>query len=194
MNTSISKLVTHLQRFVQITEKEKDVLTSLVQIKSVTDKEYLLTEGKVCNSKYFIIQGCVRKYINHPSGEKQIIQFAIENWWITDYTSLEKGVPTGCNIQAVEDSIVAVLDKDSMEQLFKSVPAVERYFRLVLQRAYEASLTRLYYIFSYSGEERYFHFTRSFPEFVQRVPQYMLASYLGLTPQFISKIRGRKSP
>jgi CRP-like cAMP-binding protein len=154
----------------------------------------ILAQGQICTANYFIVKGCFRMYLNTLDGTEQIIQFGIDNWWITDYTSLDSGKPSLFNIQALEKSSVVVVDKRVQEELFEKIPKLERYFRIILQRAYAASLTRIHYIFNLSGEERYHHFHRLFPEFVQRVPQYMLASYLGFTPEFLSKIRAKKDP
>ena len=116
----------------------------------------------------------------------------MENWWITDYTSLESRQPSGYFIQAVEDSEIAVLTKANREILFQQIPQLERYFRLLLQRMHAANLMRIQYLFDLSVEERYRQFNARFPEFVQRIPQYMLAVYLGFTPEVLSKIRAKK--
>ena len=131
-------------------------------------------------------------YINTDEGTEQIVQFAIDNWWITDYNSFDFQKPSLFNIQAVENCEIAFIKKETQEELFKKLPQLERYFRIILQRSFAASIMRIQYIFNQSGEERYRHFNSSFPDFVQRVPQYMLASYLGFTPEFLSKIRGKK--
>lgn len=132
-------------------------------------------------------------YVNTDQGTEQIIQFAIDNWWITDYMSLDHQQPSVFSLQAVEDSNIAIIHQSVQEELFNRVPQLERYFRIILQRAFAAYVMRIHYIFNESGEERYRHFNASFPEFVQRIPQYMLASYLGFTPEFLSKIRGKRS-
>jgi CRP-like cAMP-binding protein len=193
MKGQLQPLISHIKRFVDISQAEIEIIQNHFDYRSIRNKDHLLVEGSHCLDKYFIKKGCLRKYINNEDGDKQIIQFSIENWWMTDYTSLESGKPTTCNIQAVEDCELIVITKDKLEQLYKEVPLMETYYRKILQRAFEASLTRIHIIFSYSGEERYQSFTRAFPDFVQRIPQYMLASYLGYTPEFLSKLRAKKS-
>ena len=131
-------------------------------------------------------------YFIKDTGQEQIVQFGLDNWWITDYTSLESHQPSGYFIQAVENSEVVVLTKANREIAFEQIPKLERYFRLLLQRMHAASLMRIQYLFDLSAEERYQQFNARFPEFVQRVPQYMLASYLGFTPEVLSKIRRTK--
>ena len=134
----------------------------------------------------------MRLYFINRNGQEQITLFGIENWWITDYSSLETGKPSSYYIQAIEDSEVISLDKKTLEELLVKVPKMERYFRLILQKAYAATMRRFEYVRDQTDEERYRHFVALFPGFVQRIPQYMLASYLGFTPQFLSKIRGKK--
>ncbi len=185
-------LLTHLRNYISLHEAEEKILLSYLNFQSIKKKEHLLTEGNICNANHFILKGCLRMYNNTDEGTEQIVQFAIDNWWITDYNSLDLQKPSIFNIQAIENSEIAFLKKDIQEELFKKLPQLERYFRIILQRAFAASIMRIQYIFNQSGEERYRHFNSAFPDFIQRVPQYMLASYLGFTPEFLSKIRGKK--
>jgi CRP-like cAMP-binding protein len=185
-------LYAHIRKFVPLSESEEKVMADHISFKKLKRKEFLLKEGQVCQANYFIIKGVLRMFIHTKDGLEHIVQFGIDNWWITDFTSFDGQKPSQFNIQSVEDSEIVVMEKEKLEELLKQVPALERYFRLVLQRAFAASVMRLHYIFDQSGEERYRHFNNAFPDFVQRVPQYMLASYLGFTPEFLSKIRGKK--
>lgn len=184
--------VAHVSRFVSLTPEEESLLVKSARLMKLRKKEMVLQQGEICEANYFVVTGVMRMYINTDAGTEQIVQFAIENWWITDYTSLESQKPSEFNIQAVERTEIYRLNKTALDELFAKIPLFERYFRKVLQRAFSASLMRLNYIFNESGEERYRHFQESFPDFVQRVPQYMLASYLGFTPEFLSKVRGKK--
>lgn len=190
-NFASSTLLNHISRYVQLSEAEENLLLSIVKHQSLKKKEYLLTEGQICKANYFVAKGCLRNYLINEKGVEQITQFAIENWWITDYGSLSTQTASGFFIQAIEDAEVIAIEKHLEEELFDKIPKLERYFRLVLKRAYAASQMRIKFIFTQSGEERYHHFATSFPGFIQRVPQYMLASYLGFTPEFLSKIRAK---
>lgn len=185
-------LVTHIQKFISLTRDEIDMVTASVQEISIQRKKFLLQPDDVCRDNYFVSKGCMRLYFINRNGQEQITQFGIENWWITDYDSLETGKPSHYYIQAVEDTEVVSLGKAAMEDLFQRVPGMERYFRLILQKAHTASMRRFEYLRDQSDEERYRQFVSAFPGFVQRVPQYMLASYLGFTPQFLSKIRAKE--
>lgn len=188
----LDALTNHINRFTDLTTSEKDLLGKYIQFREIKNKEHILKAGKICTANHFVVSGCFRMYSHTDKGTEQIIQFGIDNWWITDYTSLESQQPSPFNIQALEPGVVGILDRKIQDDLFEGIPKLERYFRVVLQRAYAATLMRVHFIFSESGEERYHHFNSSFPEFVQRIPQYMLASYLGFTPEFLSKIRARK--
>ncbi|MDV6169062.1 Crp/Fnr family transcriptional regulator [Flavobacterium sp. DG1-102-2] len=185
-------IVTHIRKHAGLTDAEADILTSLLTVRDVKKKEHLLEAGKVCTEYYFVAEGCFRMYLVTAKGAEQVIQFGIEDWWINDYASYKTGLPSGYCIQAVEKAKVIVLDKKNEEEMFTRLPQMERYFRRVAEKAYSAQLNRIHYIFNLSGEEQYHLMNSRHPQFVQRVPQYMLASFLGITPEFLSKLRAKK--
>ncbi|MBS1577841.1 MAG: Crp/Fnr family transcriptional regulator [Bacteroidetes bacterium] len=185
-------LLEHIRKFVPFSKEEEETLLTYLNVKSLKKKEFLLKEGQICIANHFVVKGCLRMFYITEEGTEQMIQFAIDNWWMTDYMSFDAQKPSQFNIQAVENTEIVYLDKQKMEELFSKLPKTERYFRIIIQKAYAASVMRLRYIFTQSGEERFLHFCESFPEFVQRVPQYMLASYLGFSAEFLSKIRAKK--
>lgn len=184
-------LLAHIARYVVLTEAEQQALLAVLSTRTLARKEHLLRQDEVCTASYFVLQGCLRMYFLTDKGTEQITHFALENWWLADYTSLSLHAPARFFIQAVEPSVVVVFDGQQQEAVLARVPALERYFRLMMQRAAAAAQMRQQYYFGQSGEERYQHFARLYPDFVQRVPQYMLASFLGFTPEFLSKIRAR---
>jgi len=187
-----TELLAHIKRFVSLTPEEEKIVKGYVHTQDVKYKELVLKSGQVCDAYYFVVKGVLRMYTLTDNGTEHIVQFAIDNWWMSDYTSFDTQKPSLFSIQALEPTTVIVIDKKVQEIIFQEVPKLERYFRLIFQRAYTATLMRVHFIFSSSGEARYHHFNNSFPEFVQRIPQYMLASYLGFTPEFLSKIRAKK--
>jgi CRP-like cAMP-binding protein len=189
----ILPLLQHIKKFVPVNEEDEKTLLSFIRPLSVKKKQILLEEGQVCRSNYFVASGCLRMYFINDKGAEQITQFAIENWWITDYLSFDMQSPAHFFVQALEDSELLVLDRSKQDELLHQLPALEKYFRIILQKASGAAQLRIKYLFDLSGEERYHHFNNLFPGFVQRIPQYMLASYLGFTPEFLSKIRGKQS-
>lgn len=186
------EIVTHMRRHISLTEAEVELLTQVLSIKDVKKKEHLLKAGEVCRDNYFVTKGCFRLYLITAKGAEQVIQFGIENWWITEYFSLKSGMSSNFYLQAIEPSTVIVLNRKDEEELFQKIPQMERYFRLVLEKAYSAQLNRIHYIFNMTGEEQYRLMVKKYPEFIQRVPQYMLASFLGITPEFLSALRAKK--
>ncbi len=187
------ELTAHIRKFTSLPEGAEAILADYLEVRTCRKKDFLLKAGQVCNGNYFIIKGCCRSFMITEKDTELINHFAIEYWWITDYFSLESQRPSEYSIQAIEDTECVVLYRNCQDALFEKLPELERYFRIISQKALAAALQRVTYIFMHSGEERYEHFRQSFPEFVQRVPQYMLASYLGFTPEFLSKIRAKRN-
>jgi CRP-like cAMP-binding protein len=188
----LENLIRHIRRFVELSEEESLMLFNYFKAHQLKKKEYLLREGQVCRSMYFVEKGCLRMFFHTNKTTEQITQFALDGWWMADYFSFMDQTPSGYTIQAVEKSEIYSLDFLVMEDLLKELPQMERYFRIVMQRAVAAAQLRVKYMFELSKEEFYNHFITSFPEFVQRVPQYMIASYLGLTPEYVSELRKKK--
>jgi len=186
-------IITHMRKHISLDNAEEELLLSVLEVRDVKKKEYLLRAGEVCRHNYFVIKGCFRLYLITAKGAEQVIQFGIENWWITEYASLKSGKPSEFFLQATESAQVVVLARDKEDELFAKIPQLEKYFRLVLEKAYSAQLNRIHYIFNLTGEEQYKMMASKYPDFIQRVPQYMLASFLGITPEFLSMLRGKKS-
>ncbi len=185
-------LIAHINKFTPLNADERQVVSSSFKNISVKKKAFLLSEADICRSSYFVEKGCLRMYYITEKGTEQITQFALENWWLTDHMSLMMQKPSPFFIQAVEHAEVAVLDYNKQDELLQQVPKMERYFRLMMQRGYAAMQMRVKYLHDFSKEEAYLQFSTLFPDFVQRVPQYMLASYLGLTPEYLSEVRKKK--
>lgn len=185
-------LFNHIKRFIDLRSEEEEVLAGLLKTASFKKKAYLHEAGEICRSNYFVVKGCLRLYFIDIKGAEQTTQFAIENWWISDLTSFLMQKPSEFYIQAAEATEVIVLEHRNYDAVFERLPKLERYFRMIFQKLHQASQIRIKYLYSQTAEERYVNFNKMFPEFVQRVPQYMLASYLGFTPEFLSKIRAKK--
>ncbi|HVW97154.1 MAG TPA: Crp/Fnr family transcriptional regulator [Mucilaginibacter sp.] len=187
------ELLDHIRRFVQLNQAEETLLCDRLEKRSLKKKEFLLEAGKHCYGNYFVVKGCLRLYFINQKLNEQILQFGIENWWITDQDSLMTGQPANCYIQAIEPSDLLFLTEKNRVKLCEEIPRLESYFRIMMQKAYVAAQRRIGFIFNQTEEERYRSFASQFPEFLQRVPQYMLASYLGFTPQFLSRLRAKKA-
>ncbi len=185
-------ILDHIQKFVPLETSEIDTLESCLSLSKIKKKDHVLEEGQICNMMYFISKGCMRQYIINSKGTEQTLQFGVENWWITDYLSYHNHTPSHFYIQAVETTEVIAVEKSVLESLLLQIPNLEKYFRIVAQKAFGAAQMRIKFLFTMSAEERYNHFKNQQPDFVQRVPQYMLASYLDFSAEFMSKIRAGK--
>jgi CRP-like cAMP-binding protein len=181
----------HLEKFIEIENEEFLDILAFFQIKKVKKKENLLVEGQICKSHYFVLNGCLRKFFINGKGIEQTTEFAIENWWITDNFAYERGLSTEFYVQAVENSEILIIDREAQEKLLIEFPKMERYFRFIYQRAYAASQMRIKYLYDFSKEESYYNLRDAHPEFVQRIPQYLIASFLGFSPEYLSEIRNK---
>lgn len=181
----------HIEKFLKIPDEEFNEILKFFTISQIAKKENLLEEGQICKHHYFVLKGLLRKFYINEKGVEQTTEFAIETWWMTDNFAYEHQVPTEFYIQAVEKSIVLYITQEKQEKLLEKFPVMERYFRFVYQRAYAAAQKRFKFLFSFSKEEFYLQAVKNHPEFIQRVPQYLIASYLGFTPEYLSEIRKR---
>ena len=185
----MQNFINHLKKHISLTEDDINILSSLVKVREYKKKEFLLKEGQVCKANYFVEVGLLRMFYINNKGIEQVTHFALENWWLSDYMSFIMQSPAKFYIQAIEKSQVVLIEHHKQEELFEQLPQLERYFRIMTQRAYAASQMRVKYHHDHSKEENYRLFVSLFPDFVQRIPQYMLASYLGFTPEYLSELR-----
>lgn len=181
----------HLEKFISVTDDEFSSILSFFQPMDSKKKQNLMTEGEICRSMYFVVKGCLRKFFINEKGVEQTTEFAIENWWITDTFAYERQCISNFSIQSVEKSVILKIDSKDQEELLKKHPVMERYFRMIYQRAYAASERRIRYLYEFSREELYVHFSTQYPWFIQRIPQYLVASFLGFTPEYLSEIRAK---
>jgi CRP/FNR family transcriptional regulator, anaerobic regulatory protein len=188
------QLLAHIKKYVQLTPQEEQLLCDNLELINLKKKTFLLEPGEHCKGNYFVLNGCMRQFLVNNKLNEQIIQFGIENWWIADQDSLMTGKPSKSFIQAIESSELLLLSEKNRVALFEAIPKLESYFRIMMQTAFVASQRRIGFIFNMTDEERYFHFVKLYPDFMQRIPQYMLASYLGFTPQFLSRLRAKPHP
>ncbi len=157
--------------------------------KKIRKNQYLLQEGDVAKYAAFVEKGALRAYSVDEKGAEHIIQFAFEGWTISDMYSFMTGNPATYNIDALEDSELVLISKSAQEEILKQIPEYEVYTRLQITGAYMAMQKRITSMLSMSLEERYINLTRLYPNLIQRVPQRMIASYMGLTPETLSRVR-----
>ena len=178
---------------IQLTEEEKLLSKSFFIPKKLRKKQYLLQEGDVCKYVAFVEKGILRQYKVDDKGNEHILQFAFEGWWIADHYSFLTGEPSLYNIDALEDCELLLLTKQAEEQLLEKLPKFERFFRLLLQNNLIATLQRLESSLSGTAEEKYNQLIQSCPTLAERIPQHMIASFLGITPETVSRIRKQMS-
>ncbi|MNK34146.1 DNA-binding transcriptional dual regulator Crp [compost metagenome] len=186
------KLIDHFKKYVEIAPNDEPVILSYFEPLLFAKKENLMHDNSQCKFHYFVENGCLRMFYICDKGIEQTIQFAIEDWWITDYLAFEKQAQTEFIIQAVEKTEVLAISYKNQEKLLKKYPQLEHYFRLIYQRAYAATQHRSKYLHTLSSEQLYHLFNDKFPEFTRRVPQHILASYLNMTPEYLSEIKAKK--
>jgi len=189
MTCNYPGFIAHIRRYVDLTQSDVEIVESYFKPLELKRREHLISEGQVCTSNFFVEKGCIRMYYVNEKLIEQTTQFALETWWLSDYFSFAKQLSSQYFIQAVEKSTVLAIDYQLQDKLFIEVPQMERYFRIIMQRALAASQLRTKLMYQYTKEEMYRHFNTSFPQFFQRVPQYMIASYLGFTPEYLSELR-----
>ena len=172
-------------------EAELQTVRSAFLFRRLSAGEYLQRAGDVTRHAAFVARGCLRSYVIDAKGKEHIVQFAPEGWWISDLYSFLTGKAAGYFIDALEDSDVLLIDSASYEKLCTTVPKFERYFRILLQNNYIATHRRVLASISLSAEEQYVQMLQDFPTIVRRVAQKHIASYLGITPEALSRIRNR---
>jgi CRP-like cAMP-binding protein len=185
-------LIAHISRYVQLTEQAAGDIVSYFEPMQVPRKQNLLEEGRICRNHFFVSKGCLRMFFVNEKGAEQTIQFAIENWWLSDYASFSTRKPSEFYIQSVERSELMALSHAAQDEMLVKFPQMERYFHMIHQRAHAAAQFRIRALYSQSKEAMYQQFCEKHPEFVQRVPQYLLASFLGFTPEYLSELRRRR--
>jgi len=190
---SINKLITHFRNSIALTDNEADLIKTHFKKKELKKKEILLFAGDHSSHMRFISEGCLRSYYMDEDAKEHIIQFGTECWWINDLYSYLTNTPAKQFIQAIENSVVLQIHKDKLNELYDSVPAIERFFRFKFEKAYVSLQERTINTMSKTAEERYIEFRSKYRHIEQQIPQYMVASYLGITPEFLSKLRKNPS-
>jgi len=185
----IEKLLAHIHSITPLTAEEKVIIAELAKEKFIARKQFLHREGELVNATAFVVEGCLRSYAIDRNGFEHILQFAPENWWIADMYSFVKGKPSELNIDALVDTKVLVLKRDCLVSIFDRVPKLERYFRILAENALAASNQRTIDYLSLPARERYTKFCESYPSLIHTIPQKSVASFIGITPEFLSKLR-----
>ena len=188
----LAALINHIEKFVEVRDTDLSTMDIFFETKVLKKKKDVLKEGTICQDLFFVNKGCLQVLYTKQNGTEQTIDFALENWWTTDFAAFSNRNRSNFSIRTVEPSEVLVLSADAKEALLKEFPILERYFHLIFQRAFAASQYRIKLLYEHSREDLYYHFRDNFPEFIQRAPQYLIASFLGFTPEYLSEIRRKE--
>ncbi len=182
-------ILKNISRFITLTPEEEQYFTSLLKIKKLRKKQYLLQEGEINRYDYFVNKGCLRTYTIDEKGLEHIVQFSIEDWWAGDMYSFLTQTPARYTIDALEDTELLCLEKNALEELYVKIPKFERFFRHLLQNAFVSLQERITANLSQTADERYCNFINKYPLMEKRLPLKQIASYLGITPESLSRIR-----
>lgn len=186
------KIKNYVARHIQLSEAEEEYFISLLRITKVKKKQFIVQPEFICKYRSYILTGAMRAYLVDNKGQEHTVAFAIEDWWISDYNSYINQEPATLFVEALEESILIQIDYNAEQLLMETVPKFERFFRIITQRSFAFLQKRLLSNLSKSAEERYEEFIQKYPSIANRVPQYTLASYLGFSTEFLSKIRNRR--
>ena len=185
----LSLFISQLTKHIELTTEEQVILLSYCTLEKIDKKAILIQESMCVKAVYYLLNGCLCNYFHDESGYKHILHFIQEGGWVTDFKSFYKDQPSQTILQALEDCCVVKLKKKDFNSLFEKVPKLERFFLKIISNALVASTEFVMWYRSKNAEERYLEFISKYPGIELRIPQYMIASYLGITPVFLSKIR-----
>jgi CRP/FNR family transcriptional regulator, anaerobic regulatory protein len=186
-------ILKNIAKHISLDEDEVEYFTSLLQYKEIHKKDLLLKEGQACRTISYVQSGALRAFFVDKEGKESTIMFAIHDWWITDMYCFVMEQPAMQNIIAIKDSCVLQLKKNDLEQLYLKVPKFERFFRIIMQNSYIREQVRVLQNLSLPAEERYNIFINKYPQLIPHISLKQIASYLGITPEFLSTIRKNKT-
>jgi CRP-like cAMP-binding protein len=186
-------ILANLSKHIQLTDQEIQFFTSILKHRKIRKRQYLLQAGDINPYENFVIKGCLRAFTVDAEGEEHIVMFGLEGWWISDMYSFLTNTPATQHIDALEDSEVLSIEKSDLEKLYEQVPKFNKFFLKLLQNAFVAHQKRILSKNSQTAEEQYLEFITKYPAIEQRVPQSQIASYLGITPETISRIRRQQA-
>jgi CRP-like cAMP-binding protein len=182
----------YIARHVTLTTEEEERFTSLLKITKVKKKQYIVQPEFVCRYRSYVYKGAMRAYLVDDNGQEHSIAFAIEDWWISDYNSYIFQEPATLFVEALEDTTLIQIDYNAEQLLKNEIPAFEKFFRIITERSLAFLQRRLLSNLSKTAEQRYNEFVTKYPLMLQRIPQYALASYLGISTEYLSKLRNHK--
>ena len=184
-----TSFIDYLKRSIKLSANEESFVLSKITSRKYLKGQYVLHQGDCCNFLSFIVSGTTKTFHVDDKGNEHIFRFAIENWWAADLPSFLNKNRSNTNIQCLENTEVVQILFQNLEELYKEIPRLEHFFRILFQQVAITLEKRIINNLSFSAKEKYLLFTEEYPEFEQRIPQYMIASYLGVSKQYLSEIR-----
>lgn len=187
-----NKIAEYIEKFVKLTEEESQIFSSYFKEVKIKKRQFIVQPNFTARHRHYVLKGAFRSYVVGDDGQEHTITFAIDDWWITDYNSYIFQQPATMFVVALEDSIIIQIDYDNEQELKQLSPKFEKFFRIMAERGLASQQRRIISNLTQTAEERYDNFVSKYPQIVQRVPQYALASYLGMTTEFLSRIRNKR--
>ena len=187
-------ILQNISKHIVLDNEEINYFTSILAYKEIPKKTCLLAEGQACKYLSYVHSGALRSYCLDKEGKQSTIMFAVADWWLTDMYCFLNEKPAMMYIEAIDDSDIFQLSRDNFGKLFNAIPKFDRFFRILMQNAYTREQIRIIENLTLSAEERYDRFLNKYPQIVKQVTQKQIASYLGITPEFLSAIRKKKTP
>jgi len=184
-------LIANILKHIPLSSIEQELVLSKVETHHYKAKTILLNAGEVCRNSYFVNSGVLRSFNINDNIVEHVMSFACQGWWISDMYSLLSQKPGNLFIEVIEDAEIVILTKENQEQLYQEIPKLERFFRILIENALVANQERIMDNLSLSAEERFEKFSQKYPSLIQQVSQKQIASFLGVTPEFFSKMKAR---
>lgn len=188
---NVQPLIEHIERIVPLTQEEQDILLTHITYRKMLKGQFLVQQGDICRYSGFVLSGCTKTFYVDDEGQEHVIMFSIEDWWTSDIGSFITQSPADFNVQCLENTELILFPYEKQEALFEAIPKMERFFRKIIEKAFAASQKRIVRNFTMSARDRYLFFRSQYPKMEQRIPQYLIASYLGITKEFLSKIKNQ---
>lgn len=183
----------HIKGIMPLSNADLETICHQFKPLVIEKKDFLLRQFRICKFEGFVLEGCFKIFTIDEKGNENILYFATKDWWLMDIDSFMNQSPSQINIQALEDSKILIIFKDAKEKLYRQIPKVERLFRIMSQKAIVAWQRRLIRNHNLTAQERYYHFLQTYPEIASRLTDRQLSSYLGITHEFLSKIKNKKN-
>ncbi|TAD98097.1 MAG: Crp/Fnr family transcriptional regulator [Bacteroidetes bacterium] len=188
---NFSSIDQNVAKHIALNQEEIDFFHGLLQHKKVKRKQMILQEGDFCKDSFFVVEGCLRSFSIDKNGFEHILNFAPPNWWISDLYSLFSQKPCILNIESIENSQIILFSRENQEKLFAEIPKFERFFRIIAEKSLVSHQQRLLDNLSLTAEERYENFCKRYPSLIDGLAQKYIAAYIGVTPEFFSKMRSK---